>query len=54
MSRRARTRRDKRAPQPDFDDDTTAAYGGGYSRLKPKYHFRASRAASYCRSQVAS
>ena len=26
MSRRARTRRDKRAPQPDFDD-TTAAYG---------------------------
>ena len=26
MSRRARTRRDKRAPQPDFDDDTTAAY----------------------------
>ena len=25
MSRRARTRRDKRAPQPDFDDDTTAA-----------------------------
>ena len=28
MSRRARTRRDKRAPQPDFDDDTTAAYGG--------------------------
>ena len=24
MSRRARTRRDKRAPQPDFDDDTTA------------------------------
>ena len=27
MSRRARTRRDKRAPQPDFDDDTTAAYG---------------------------
>ena len=26
MSRRARTRRDKRAPQPDFDDDT-AAYG---------------------------
>lgn len=27
MSRRARTRRDKRAPQPDFDDETTAAYG---------------------------
>ena len=27
MSRRARTRRDRRAPQPDFDDDTTAAYG---------------------------
>ena len=27
MSRRARTRMDKRAPQPDFDDDTTAAYG---------------------------
>ena len=27
MSRCAR--RDKRAPQPDFDDDTTAAYGGG-------------------------
>ena len=27
MSRRARTRRDKRAPQPDFDDDTTADYG---------------------------
>ena len=26
MSRRARTRRDKRAPQPDFDDDTTAAF----------------------------
>ena len=26
MSRRARTRRDKRAPQPDFDDGT-AAYG---------------------------
>ena len=26
MSRSARTRRDKRAPQPDFDD-TTAAYG---------------------------
>ena len=24
MSRRARTRRDKRAPQPDFDDDTAA------------------------------
>ena len=22
MSRRARTRRDKRAPQPDFDDDS--------------------------------
>ena len=28
MSRRARTRRDKRAPQPDFDD-TTAAFGRG-------------------------
>ena len=27
MSRRARTRRDKRAPQPDFDDDNQAAYG---------------------------
>ena len=26
MSRRARARRDRRAPQPDFDDDNTAAF----------------------------
>ena len=28
MSRRARTRRDKHAPQPDFDDDTKPPTGG--------------------------
>ena len=39
MSRSARTRSEKHAPQPDFDDDTTAAYGRfsfGWSLL-PKH-----------------
>ena len=32
MSRRARTSRDKRAPQPEFDDDTTGADCGLHSQ----------------------
>lgn len=31
MSRRARTRRDKRAPQPDFDDDTPSLASNGFN-----------------------
>lgn len=30
MSRRARQRRDKRQPLPDFDDNNTAAHRGGF------------------------
>lgn len=56
MSRRARTRRDKRAPQlalklallPPL---ALLVLAGGFALLG---HFKASRAASYCRSQVAS